>query len=336
MDPCVQYAMMFLGTVIGAGFASGREVISFFSAYGNFSWGLILLSSGVMTGLCCLCLRRAASEGVCGWCAIYTKPRTRMAAECCILLLQALMGGSMLSAAGHIAALCLPWHCAYTVGVLVTIALALLLGSVNLRPLTLLSSLLAAAFVASVLAVLVFDKGERTVLPLEPTGFVPVGWGSLRAIAYGALNLAVSIGMVCRCGGCPERVTSRCSVLFGFALTGLLFVSNFLYLKHPELWDSTFPMVSLLARFGKLGYIISLLLMYLAILTTLSAGLYALRTGLEEKLPQTAAWAGTVLVPLVVSCAGFEAIVDSWYAPIGLCCLALVFVPLMRIERKIS
>ncbi len=336
MEPCMQYAVMFLGSVIGAGFASGREVVSFFSGYGSLSWGLILLSSGTMAALCCLCLKRADSAGVYRWCCLYRKPRARKAAEICVLLLQAFMGGSMLSAAGHIAALCLPLYSAYTVGVLVTIVLAVVLGNIGLRPMTLLSGLLTAGFVVSVLAVLVFDRGERIVALAAQPGAVKAGEGALRAIAYAALNMAVSIGMVCRCGGRGCRVSCRCSVLFGLVLTGLLFVSNFLYLKHPELKQNTFPMVTLLARFGKLGYWVSLLMMYLAILTTLSAGLYALRTGLETRIPHRAARVITVLLPLAVSCAGFENMVDSWYAPVGLLCLLTVFAPLCSFQRKIS
>jgi len=83
-----------------------------------------------------------------------------------------------------------------------------------------------------------------------------------------------------------------------------------------------------LGRFGRIGHGVSLSLMYLAILTTLSAGLYALRTGLETRMSKPAAFWLTVLLPLVVSFAGFESLVDRWYAPMGILCLLLVFGPL--------
>lgn len=334
----MQYAMMFLGAVIGAGFASGREIVSFFSSYGELSWALILLSVFAMSYLCWLCVSRSRNVETCRWCSIYEDgiPFVRTGAEYSVLLLQVLMGGSMLSAAGHVAALCLPLHSAYMLGVLATIAMAMLLGGASLRPMTLLSGLLAAACVMAVLVLLIFDKGEKTALLAPvPDGTGAIG-GAFRAIAYAALNLTLAIGAVCRCGGCSCRIQSRSVVLFGFGMAALLLVSNFLYLKHPELRNSTFPMVALLSRFGKAGYILSLLMMYLAILTTLSAGLYALRTGLEQRLPQHAAFALTLLLPIVVSCAGFESIVDRWYAPAGFLCLLLVFMPLLIQGAKIS
>jgi uncharacterized membrane protein YkvI len=117
-------------------------------------------------------------------------------------------------------------------------------------------------------------------------------------------------------------------------MTGLLFISNYLFLKHPELSNSTFPMVSLLSRFGTFGYACSICVMYLAVLTTLSAVLYALRTGLEPYMPRTAAVMAAAVVPALLSSAGFEGIVERWYTPVGLLCLLVVVLPVMYRQRK--
>ena len=42
---CLEGALACVGAVIGAGFASGREVVSFFSRYGVHGWWLIGLSA---------------------------------------------------------------------------------------------------------------------------------------------------------------------------------------------------------------------------------------------------------------------------------------------------
>ncbi|MBE5793877.1 MAG: hypothetical protein E7323_04265 [Clostridiales bacterium] len=338
MDPCMQRALMFVGAFIGAGFASGREVVSFFSRYGACSWGLILLSAGTMTALCALCLRSAKAANGCQWCAIYREDSfaVRNLAEGCILLLQIIMGGSMISASGHIFALIFPVKHAYLLGTGVTIAIAVLISGANLKPMTVLSSLLAVLFVMAVVGVLIFDGNDSQMIVLPRIDDGHIIEGAFRSVAYAALNLALSIGMICRCGGCSCRSSNRSAVLFGLMLTGLLLVSNYLYLKHPEVQSVTFPMVSLLARFGRVGYMVSLSLMYLAIVTTLSAGLYALRAGLEvHGTKATALWL-TVLLPLAVSFAGFENLVDRWYGMAGLLCLLLVFLPLFIRQENLS
>ncbi|MBO5500437.1 MAG: hypothetical protein J6A48_00260, partial [Clostridia bacterium] len=198
MEPCMQRALMFVGAVIGAGFASGREVVSFFSSYGAYSWVLILLAVGTMVTLCSLCLLRAKATGGCRWCAIYQTDSllVRSLAEGCIVVLQMIMGGSMISAAGHIIALALPMKHAYILGTGVTITLAIIVGNAQLKPMTVLSGLLTLSFVAAVIAVLVFDGQDAQAIPIIHISQKHAGQGLIHAVAYAAMNLAISIGMI--------------------------------------------------------------------------------------------------------------------------------------------
>ena len=330
-------ALVFIGAVIGAGFASGREVYTFFTQYGRWSWLFILLSSAIMAMLCFLCLRKAKDCHAGHWCSLYgEKQPAGQWAKISLLFLDAVMGGAMISAAGHITALVVPLNGAYLLGASGTIALAFFLGSINTGPMTFLSGMLAAVHVFAAFAVLVFDRGELPAIqPVHP-GFDGLLMGALASVAYASLNLALAIGIICRCSGNSCRMSCRSAVLFGLWMTGLLFISNYLFLQHPELNGATFPMVSLLSRFGAAGHVLSIAVMYLAILTTLSAVLYALRSGLEQYMPRKAAAAAAVAVPALLASAGFEGIVGRWYTPAGLLCLGLVFLPMAKACRKIS
>jgi len=328
---------MFIGAVIGAGFASGREVYTFFTQYGCWSWLLILLSSAAMAVLCFLCLRKAKACHAEHWCSLYGERQVSgQWAKIGLLFLDAVMGGAMISAAGHIAAIAVPFNGAYLLGAAGTIALAFLLGAIGTGPMTFLGGLLAAVHVFAAFAVLVFDRGEVPAALLVQPGFADLVMGGLGSVAYASLNLALAIGVVCRCSGSSCRTSCRSSALFGLWMTGLLFISNYLFLKHPELTGTTFPMVSLLSRFGVVGHVLSVAVMYLAILTTLSAVLYALRAGLEQFMPRRAAAAAAAAVPALLASAGFEGIVGRWYTPAGLLCLGLVFLPMAKACRKIS
>ncbi len=330
--PCFERALLLVGAVMGAGFASGREIMSFFSAYGSYSWLMILLAVVVMVLLCCLCFYRTSCMADCQWCTLYMWecPWVKRGAEGCILLLQAVVSGSMISAAGHIAALFVPWRYAYSVCALGTLLLALWLGYGRLRPLTVASSLLAAGFVAVMFALLIFDGDSVDAVPLQPhhsTGSVL--WGCLRAVSYAAVNMTLAIGMVCRVASCNGMAFNRTATLFGCLMTALLFGSNLLYVQHPELQQAAFPTVVLLARFGRIGFVTSLCMLYLAVLTTLTASLFTFRTGLEKAISPSGALCLSVLCPAVASLAGFETIVDGWYVPIGMGCLVFVFAPLL-------
>ena len=104
-----------VGAVIGAGFVSGREIYSFFTRYGEASWGLILLSAATMVFLCTLCMRRAQQEQADCWCSLQCFSGTKMGALArgCVTALMLVTGGAMVSAAGHLTELLWPssWAC---------------------------------------------------------------------------------------------------------------------------------------------------------------------------------------------------------------------------------
>lgn len=334
---CNRYALLFVGAVIGAGFASGREVFSFFTQYGHWSWPLILITASVMTLLCFLCHRGIGEADEASLCRDIVGHRSgRCLSGISILLLDAVMGGAMISAAGHIAALAVPCRGAYLLGVAVTIGLAFLLGRADTKPMMVLSALLAAIHVTAVVAVMLFDRGEITyALPTDMPLAAVLG-GGVGSVAYAALNMTLALGVIGRCTGLSCRVWCRTAAIFGLWMTGLLFFSNFLYLKHPELNEAAFPMVVLLSRFGGVGYVASLFVMYLAILTTLSAVLLALRNGMEQYFPPKVAVLSAAALTLLLSLTGFEELVQRWYTPAGILCLCLVFLPMLKSHRKIS
>ena len=118
-------------------------------------------------------------------------------------------------------------------------------------------------------------------------------------------------------------------------LTGLLFGANALYLRYPGLQQEAFPIVRLFHHFRRPGYVLCVVLLYLAVLTTLTAVLYALRGDMEGRgIKQALSAALTLGLPLAVSVVGFAGIVDGLYTPVGLCCLGLVFLPMLFSGRK--
>ena len=109
------------GAVVGAGFASGKEIASFFSRFGGWSWAGIMLAVAVVGAVCLGVMRR---PGVAGmplawqsrglgrlWTALFTG-------------LMAATGGAMLAGAGEVAALLLPVRGAYWLGMGATLVLA--------------------------------------------------------------------------------------------------------------------------------------------------------------------------------------------------------------------
>jgi len=154
----------------------------------------------------------------------------------------------------------------------------------------------------------------------------------LRAAGYAAMNITLAMGVLCGLSGvCTAGGIYRTSAGFGAVMALLLSAGNMLYLRHPRLLEAPFPMIALLSRCGRTGFLMSVCLMYLSILTTLTAVIYALRHSVKKnRRPPWVQKLLTLGIPLLISCMGFSGIVDRFYAPAGLLCLAVVFYPLCK------
>lgn len=327
-----------VGAVIGAGFVSGREIYSFFTRYGAASWGLILLAAVTMVFLCALCMRRAQQENAGCWCGLKCFSDTKLGALArgCVAMLMLVTGGAMVSAAGHLVQLLWPSEWAYPLGAAGTLILAWMLGFRGVGPLSAVSGFLTVFFIGVMLVLLRRPgMGESVVQEQTPPGGLI--FAAIRAVAYGSMNMTVAIGVTCRvekgARGC--RCCDRRALMTGLVLTGLLFGANALYLRFPGLQQEAFPIVRLFRSFRRTGYVVCVALLYLAVLTTLTAVLYALRDDLDSrgvKPPLSAAL--TMGLPLAVSAVGFVGIVDGLYTPVGLGCLGLVFLPMLFSGRS--
>ena len=322
-----------VGAVIGAGFASGREIVTFFTCYGAHAWWLMALAVGVMALLCALITESARRFGSGkDWCSLF--PGRAWAAQGCALVLMAVTGGAMVSAAGQMISLLWPSHWAYSVGLVGTLWMAWLLARGNLRVLGWISGALTAMLVAIIVLAMAGTAARPVVMLRPPLTAAALLGAALRASAYAAMNMTLAIGVVCRLSRSRAQ-NRRLSAVFGGVMALLLCASNLLYLRHPEQLDAAFPIVGLLRGFGRRGFVTSVVLLYLSILTTLAAVLYALRGAAQSHVESPALQAIAAMgPPLAVSCVGFSGIVETLYAPIGVLCLLVVFLPLaLRILR---
>ena len=325
-----------VGAVVGAGFVSGREVVFFFSQYGVHSWWLIGISILTMLVLADFLMRHG--DRVNGLLCSQSRKTGFLIPKITITLVLLLLSGAMTSAAGEMIRLSLPFRYAYPAGLLGSLSVAWVMSRGEMKPFSIISFGLTALFL--VMALLVMHEGRGEV-PCE-TAFLyakPTVGQFLRAVlyavGYSAMNICVSMGFMCRSGCACKAKTDRRAAGFGLGMCGLLFLSNALYLLHPDKMNSAFPIVELFAVFGKTGFYACTALLYLAILTTLIALINTLRAGYggENNEPKHRDYLFFCLIVLI-SQLGFSGIVNRFYAPMGLVCIAAVFLPLGRKIKK--
>ena len=120
-------ALALLGSVVGAGFASGREIVRFFAAHGAMGFVAVAFSLAALAALfLCLAERLSAAgqTGLPGLCASRFGARVGGVCTALFFLLSAVTGGAMLAACAELSALVWPIRPAYAAGFFITLPLA--------------------------------------------------------------------------------------------------------------------------------------------------------------------------------------------------------------------
>ena len=129
-------ALALLGSVVGAGFASGREIVRFFAAHGAMGFVAVAFSLAALAALfLCLAERLSAAgqTGLPGLCASRFGARVGGVCTALFFLLSAVTGGAMLAACAELSALVWPIRPAYAAGFFITLPLAVWLAAHGAR-----------------------------------------------------------------------------------------------------------------------------------------------------------------------------------------------------------
>jgi len=318
----VSAAFALLSGAIGAGFASGQEIMCFFAPCGAMAGAAMIAA---LAALCFfflrlpaqLCAFRCSSLGA--LCRLRFGQRLGRVCSALFFLLCAVTGGAMLAACAELAALTLPAAHAYGAGLVFSLVLAVLLAAKGLSGLALPGMLLAALLPVMLLRLNALPAGEACFLP-APTPVLPVR-AVLSGTVYGALNAALLSGLLPALLALSPVQRRRTAALFSLLFGFLLFLGNAVCQRHlPALASQPMPFVYLSRALGRDGYFFLAACLYTASFSTLLAMLAGLSRlcGNNLLLPPACC--------LLFARAGFVPIVKSAYPVLGALCAGLLLL----------
>ena len=242
------------------------------------------------------------------------------------IALLAATGGAMLAGAGEIAALTLPLHGAYWMGMLSTLCLAWWLSERELTWLAHISQGLTACLLAMMALGLALPR-MRGVWVTDAPDWAMLPTSLLRGLCYGGFNVALASPVLDETATClTPRERRRCVGQISVILGALLALGNGVLLRHPALLGAALPYVELLGVWGRWGMYLGAWSLYLAVLTTLVACL----RGLMELLKRR--W--SLCLPIGVALLGFAGAVDGLYPLLGGGCFLLLAAKALHHESK--
>lgn len=331
-------ALALLSGVVGAGFASGREIVRFFACHG---WASGIAILGALTALAALFLRLCSQMAHGGVSSLPALCRLRwgkrFAALCSALfvLLCAMTGGAMLSACAELFALTLPLRHAYALGMGVTLALALVLSASDLHGLALVGAALCALLPFLLLSLLRLPVGEACFEPVLPPD------SPLRALTdgvlYGALNAAMLAGELPLLLSLSREKQKRSVALFCLLFGAMLLLGVSVCRRHMQsILLQPLPFVWLSRSLGAGGYRLIALCLYAAALSTLCATLCAAVRLLLPAGRRALRLGLACLFSLLFARLGFGRIVQSAYPILGAVCAALLLLLCLPLHQKVS
>lgn len=344
----LRVALAFVGVIVGAGFASGQEIMQYFVGFGlNGMWG-VAIAAVVMSVMAMIILQlgsyfRATEHG-----RVFDRianPTFSRLLDLGVLITLFSTGFVMFAGAGS--NLNQQWGWPIWAGALVMVALVLAAGFLDVDKVTTVIGaitpfIIVFITVACLYVIFFVDRGsvdELNAAALEVGSTMP-HW-SIAAVNYVGFNLMVAVSMAIVIGGSMfnPQVAGRGGLLGGLLLSGLIAVSAItLFLAVETVGDDELPMLTLINDVHPVLGQVMAIAVYGMIFNTALGMFYAFAKRLSVNRPERFRlwYFGSVGVGFLLSFFGFRNLVGYVYPILGYIGLLLIAIMLIAWVRERS
>ncbi|SMO68653.1 YkvI family membrane protein [Melghirimyces algeriensis] len=329
----LKISMTIIGTMIGAGFASGREVWEFFGSYGAGSAFGIVLATLLLFTASVIILKISWKYKTQHYSEVLSQVMgPRMVRVFDYLVMMYLLTSTIVMMAGS-GATFQQWNISFTLGVLVMTGAVVFILMFDLKGLMSMNSVLIPIMVTVLLLVcLQFLQNSGWIsLENDESSSLPV-WPS--AITYTAFN-TMSLLAVLSTMGKQIRHPAEIWISGGissFCLGSLAFLYNFSLLRVESLMSQyDIPLFALMRDYSPVWVLSISVILWLAIYTTAVSNVHGLSFRLSETLPFPP-WAigGVAVLGLVpLTQLGFTTLVTFLYPLYGVLNLFILTMVLL-------
>ncbi|MCM3160165.1 hypothetical protein [Metabacillus litoralis] len=329
-----QVAAVYVGTVVGAGFATGREIVEFFTKYGVFGLAGILLVGliFVYTGTKMLILSKRINAASYQDLMIFLFGK-KIGRFINIFMLIILLGltSIMLSGAGAIFKEQL--GLSVRLGVVITILLTIAVMSFGIKGLFSVNIIVVPMLVlfSTILAVQSFSIEPLTVIPDKTSATFK--W-ILSAVSYAAFNLTMAAAVLVPLANeiQDEKVLKRGGILGGVFLTAILFSSHIALSTLPNVMDYDIPMAEVMKTTFYAIYFIYIAVIYGEVFTSVIGNLYGLERQVASflNIPSMIIVCSILCVAAFISKFGYSSLISTLYPIFGYVCLGVLLLLMIK------
>ncbi|MBP1931625.1 YkvI family membrane protein [Ammoniphilus resinae] len=333
-------AATYIGTVVGAGFATGKEVVEFFTQYGSKGLVGVLISSILFIWLGTKVMIIANRIGAYSYQELteYLFGK-KIARWFNIVVLMILLGVTsvMLSGTGAIfqEQLGLP----YQAGVVITLVLSYLVMIKGLQGVMVVNSLvvpmiLGFSILIGVEFILKLDDWSSLFTGASLTRGTGSGW-MMSPLIYVSLNLAMAQAVLVPLGKeiDDEKVLKWGGIFGGIGLCFMLLVSHLALVNLPEVLAYEIPMGVYIKEYGLVVHLLFLFVIYGEIFTTLIGNVFGLARQIHSasRISEQVLIIIILIISYLISLVGFSSLLTYLYPAFGY--MGIVFLVMLAIRR---
>ncbi|PLS16457.1 hypothetical protein CVD28_15315 [Bacillus sp. M6-12] len=328
-----QIAAVYVGTIVGAGFATGREIVEFFTRFGFSGLIGILITGYLFIFIGAKIMVLSAKIGADSYEILNNYLfGERFARYINILFLFMLLGVTSVMISGAGAVFDEQLGLSRNVGILLTIFLAAAILMGGIKGLFAVNSF--------VVPIMILFSIILCVLTVRGLGFHEVlfasklqegGWRALISpFSYSAFNLALAQVVLVPVANevKDKKVIYRGAVLGGFFLTVILLTSHISLSTLPEVEKYGIPTAELMKNTASGLYWIFIFVIYGEIFTSVIGNLFGLGRQIKTyvKLPEPLIFIGIFLVTYLISIVEYGKLLSYLYPVFGYISLLFLFL----------
>lgn len=314
-------AATYIGTIIGAGFASGQEILVFFTKYGEISYLVLLLVTPIFmyVGSKILILGRELEASSYGDMIKDVFGRLSPFINIYLFIAYMVISIAMFAGAGAL------FGKHNKIGVAITAILAAITIIIGMEGLLYANTIIIPLIL--IFDIIMFLYHIYTPASTMPNVEIsaPSLFSCIRSgLMYTSYNAILCIGVLAPLGNTIKNTyMANCGgYMGGFLIGTMLIMSNYCLLVHvPDIYACEMPLLSIAKTINPLFGKLYTFILWGAIFTTLIANLFSITSIIENRLPshlQNIALIFMVLVLALLSAFGFSNIVSILYPILGI------------------
>ncbi|WP_422657631.1 hypothetical protein ACK8P5_17990 [Paenibacillus sp. EC2-1] len=322
-----QIAFTYIGTIVGAGFATGREILQFFTQYGHLATATILISTILFIWLGTKIMTLSRKIGAKSYEDLNKHLfGERMGGWISLVMLVILIGVNsiMLAGAGSVFMENLNLH--YQTGLILTMIGTFFILRKGIQSILYMNSLVVPMML--ILSILIISQtmkapGATKFLTLTTEHSLPTVW--LAPLLYTAFNLVMAMPVLVPLGSQTgsARAVKWGGVIGGAGVGFMLMSAHFaLSAQMPGITQFEIPMGNIANQLGWFVQTIYIILIFLEIFSTFVADIYGITLQLQQRtsLSRQTITIGIMLICYFFSQFGFSSLLSVLYPLFGCLC----------------